>query len=289
MTNPKTGLLIFSLLLLGCNLVQEDAPPFDNPLDPDDPAFIPPETYIVSGPSEGETVNDHTVTIYWSGNAGVTAYSYQLNGGGWSSWLSDSSVTLSELDDGDYVFEVKGRYHITAEDETPEKRDFTIDAVQGPALKFFPRKVTMSQGTSFSLDLMTEDVTDVTAIYAEVQYNANILKLDSYSVLSDIGDYLVTNGGTVSRITENTSGSLKLNLVIVGGVPKGISGSGAVARLNFTVTGTNSTQVKLSNACTLIDKNLNDIALNQRVDCSVEVTNSKPFEGLKPSKGWYNK
>ena len=92
--NYKTlGNLVLILFLFACG-----EPEFDNPVDPDNPDFEIPETVILSGPQEGETVDASSVTFSWEGNEQAVEYAYQLNEGGWSQWTKEPSITLNYLD-----------------------------------------------------------------------------------------------------------------------------------------------------------------------------------------------
>jgi len=267
----KTWSWIIGLLFIGCSLT-EDQPPLDNPYNPDDPNYIPPETYLLSGPTEGTVLDTHTVTFSWRGNEGVTEYSYQLNTTDWSDWSADTTVTFTYLDEGDYVFEVKGRYNVAAEDSTPEIRSFGIDDVHGPALMFGPRKVASGQGNNFVIELRAEEVTDLMAVYAEIQYDSTALLLNSYQILNAAGDFLRMNNGTVVDIVEvPQTGLLQVNLGVATGNPPGVEGSGALIRLNFTPLVAGVTNLVLTPASSMLDSNLGDIPITELVPGVVEV------------------
>lgn len=272
MTGPFFLLSFVFYLSLSCTLVDEEAPLFNNPLDPDDDNFIPVETYITAGPEDGETVTDHVVTFSWSGNDGVTEYSYSLNGSEWSDYSPETSTTFSYLDDSEYVFEVKGQYHEQAEDESPATRSFTVDAVKGPALMFGPRMTTVSRSSNFTVDLMAEEVSDLMAVYAEIQYDKVALRFDGYQVIT--GAILESNGGSVADIIEEDAdnGIIKINLVVVGGSSSGVNGSGPLIQLQFrSLSKTGLSNLVLKNTSALIGSNLSDITINELVDGMVEV------------------
>ncbi len=104
----------------------------------------PPETEIVSGPAEGETVRTDSVTFTYTGTDNITAtpdleYSYRLDTGSWSTWSGETSATLS-VGDGTHTFRVKARDEALIEDSTPDSldtRSFTVDT-QGPAIDHTP-------------------------------------------------------------------------------------------------------------------------------------------------------
>jgi hypothetical protein len=112
----EIGLLLL-VGMMACETLPEE-PEYDNPIIPDDPNFELPQTTITSGPSEEAVVDTHTVTFMWIGNQEGMDFTYRLYEGDWSAWSSDTSVTYAYLDEGDYLFEVKGRYLSGIEDST---------------------------------------------------------------------------------------------------------------------------------------------------------------------------
>lgn len=92
-----------------------------------------PDTCISSGPSG--LINDSTPTFNFDGADNQTAwanllYSYKLDGGGWSAFSSEKSLTLggaSSLPDGAHTFHLKARDEAGNEDASPVERSFTVD------------------------------------------------------------------------------------------------------------------------------------------------------------------
>ena len=82
----------------------------DNPLDDDNPDYIPPSISFTSGPSEGQTIADSDITFSWEGNELVTEYRQKFNEQAWGDWSDQTSVVLQYLDEGDYRFAIQGRY-----------------------------------------------------------------------------------------------------------------------------------------------------------------------------------
>ena len=94
--------------------------------DEDDPAVdkIAPDTQVLV---VEETQNGGTLS--WSSTddrEGAIAYSWQLDGGTWSAWTNDESVTLTGLPEGWHVLSVKSRDSWWNEDETPASATFEV-------------------------------------------------------------------------------------------------------------------------------------------------------------------
>jgi probable HAF family extracellular repeat protein len=95
-----------------------------------------PETNLASGPS-GPT-NDNTPTFSFSASDNLSQvwnlrYSYKVDGGAWSSYSSETSVTLggaSGLPEGSHTFYVKARDEAGNENQSPAERSFTVDTTQ---------------------------------------------------------------------------------------------------------------------------------------------------------------
>jgi len=243
----------------GCGtlLVPEEPeePVFDNPIDPDSPDHVAPQISITGGPAEGSTVTSSSVTFSWSGNTGATLFQIRVTGGAygigwtpwsgmfsneWSPWTSDTSVTLDFLDELNYTFEVTAGYPSDAGggdpdewDTTPESRTFTVNALTGPALRLSPRITSVSQNVTFDLDIIAEDVTDLTMLNMRIVWNtANI----QYASGWEVGSFLGSNGGDILNLGttgEEGAGAWDLAIGVAGGNPPGVTGTGVIATLHF--------------------------------------------------------
>ncbi|MFQ6676108.1 MAG: cohesin domain-containing protein [Fidelibacterota bacterium] len=273
---PRFGATAVIIVLLAgaCSLTEEE-PAFENPFDPtdDNPAFIPVETVITSGPATGDVVDDHTVTFTWTGNEGVVEYSYRLNESAWSDWSPDSAVTYTYLDEDSYIFEVKGRYNEAAEDETPDSRLFEIDDVQGPAFMFFPRKVDVVKESIFAVDIVAEEVTNLAGVNIVVTFDPSLLQLESIDVYDGDTSFFRTNGGTVVSFHDydNTAGSLTISSGVATGDPAGVDGTGAVAGLNFRAIGSGTTEVVFDTGSKMRNPDNQGITLSDLVKGIVEI------------------
>ncbi|MGH3087081.1 MAG: Ig-like domain-containing protein, partial [Rubrobacteraceae bacterium] len=92
-----------------------------------------PETEITGGP-EGPTRDDKPTFTFSGSDAASDAeelvFSHRLNGGEWSAYSSETSVTLGGedgLDDGECTFEVRAKDGAGNVDGSPAQRSFTID------------------------------------------------------------------------------------------------------------------------------------------------------------------
>ncbi|MBA2692070.1 MAG: Ig-like domain-containing protein [Rubrobacter sp.] len=107
---------------------------------------LPPEAYIISGPAS--PTNNDTPTFAFEGADNLTPgedllYSHKMDGGEWSSYSSETNVTLGGaegLEDGSHTFYVKAKDEAGNATASPAQRSFTVDT-RGP-------EITIASGPS---------------------------------------------------------------------------------------------------------------------------------------------
>jgi len=216
-----------------------------NPLDPENnPEYVVPDTYIAMDELAGSVLDTSTVMITWSGNDLTVEYAYKLNESSWSDWTADTSDTINYLDDGDYNFSVKGRYDSGDEDTTPATVNFSVDMVQGPALRVYTLLTEMSLDSTADVYIYAEDVEDMVITMFQVQYDANILSLNSEAVSK--GELLAGIKEMVFIVEEISTGLLEVNV----GIPShsGVTGTGSLVKLPFTSKSAGSSAIEIENA-----------------------------------------
>jgi len=174
---------------------------------------------------EGAVLDTSTVTITWSGNDLVVEYAYSLNDD-WSGWSADTSVTLNYLDEGDYTFSVKGRYAPEVEDESPATVNFSVDMVQGPALRVYTLLTEMSVDNTANVDIYAEEVDSLMSATITLSYDTASLEIVSVSQ----GDMFAGTGESVF-IYEDGSGTITIHTMFMGGDSPYVSGTGSLAAI----------------------------------------------------------
>ncbi len=205
------------LLFLSCEEIEY------NPLDSVNPDYISPETTITSD-IDGSTLDTSAVTITFAGNDEVTEYSYSADSSSWSSWASTTSYQMEYLDEGQHTFSVKGRYASGDEDETPATVSFTVDAIQGPALIFYPRRHIISSDGTATFQIQAYEVDSLMSASLTLTYDSTALEIVSVSQ----GD-MFTGAGESVFIDEFDSGSLTIHTMYLGGDSPYVSGTGSLA------------------------------------------------------------
>ncbi len=266
------SLLMVSGLLVTCDAMNpvEDIN-FENPVDPgaDPGIFVQPDTRITGGPGDGSTINTNEVTFTWDANDDERAMLFQVRITGvgwpdtWCDWGGERSLFIGNLDETDYTFEVRSGLDSDSgipdyPDETPESRTFTVDAMQGPALRMTPTYQVQDINNTFSVDIVAEDVTDLTMIQIQIIFDPNLLQYaDNYA----FAPFLTSNGGSILNFNpevDQGAGIVEFNFGIAGASPPGVSGTGVILTVHFRATNSGTASIGFRFANTHLRNHLNN-------------------------------
>ena len=255
----KRLFIVFILLFWSCEeiVVQQD-----NLLDPGNPEYDPPVITFVSGPGGGETISTSEATFSWEGNDLVSEYRTKINNDPWGDWADHTSITLQYLDEGGYTFSIQGRY--TTEDTSAViSNNFSVDAVQGPALMFYPRANFSSVGSNVTFQVLAEEVTSLTAAQFNVTFDPS--KLEIVSVTE--GSLLQINGESIfSTEFDNQAGSLSVITAALGGDLPSVDGTGVLLELVLSVKATGTSNLEFDGTELLRDPDNNNISISETVN-----------------------
>ena len=255
----KRLFIVFILLFWSCEeiVVQQD-----NLLDPGNPEYDPPVITFVSGPGGGETIFTSEATFSWEGNDLVSEYRTKINNDPWGDWADHTSITLQYLDEGGYTFSIQGRY--TTEDTSAVvTSSFGVDAVQGPALMFYPRANFSSVGSNVTFQVLAEEVTSLTAAQFNVTFDPS--KLEIVSVTE--GSLLQINGESIfSTEFDNQAGSLSVITAALGGDLPSVDGTGVLLELVLEVKATGTSNLEFDGTELLRDPDNNNISISETVN-----------------------
>jgi len=223
-------LLIF--LILACTTHDELEPP-DNPLDPNNPVYELPTSYLTSGPANGEVLNNTEVTFQWVGNESATEYSYKLDNSDWGEWTEELFVTFSYLDDGNHTFDLKASSVNGDVQIHPTEILFTVAAVSGPALITYPYYQEAYTGDTLTISIQLVEVDSIYGLGFELTIPTDSLTFVGYKD----GELIEQWGGQTLSIVnvsaESSVSTLSFAITAVEGTPSGFSGSTSVLDLQF--------------------------------------------------------
>lgn len=210
------------------------------------PAFI----QFTTGPQDNEILLVDKVAFGWKGASVDYTFRYRvlsIDGENfpstyldWTVFSNTTEVSLSHLDEGKFRIEVEGRSGSLTE---TIRREFSIDAVQGPALLFFKTQTTLRVGLQDSIGIWMEDVDSLSAYGVVIVFDKSKVELMGvrpglYVTQQKFKQIILpdyTNPDIL--IDANTIGRIDINTAILtdlGSYPnKSISGSGRILNLVF--------------------------------------------------------
>lgn len=227
---------------------------YDNPLDPENPAYEAPST-VISNPLQGITYDEHSLVAEWQGNKEGMTYRTKLDDNNWSHQLGDETwypyefMPLEYLDEGTHAFLVQGRYVSGDLEPQPDSVAFTIDAVTGPALRIYRMYNTAAVNDQLALEIYAEEVSSIAGAEITINFDPSKVRVDGW----EIGPFMETAGVDPLAFTEinNTSGETTLNIGVMGVFPDDVSGTGIIASLDITLLSVGETQLTFDNQTTL--------------------------------------
>jgi len=229
-------LIIVFIIVSSCLKLPEGPADTNNPLDPNNPNYVPPQVTITEGPSNEDIISEDLVTFSWIGNQENMEFRYRINNEEWSGYSTTSSATIDFLDDGDHVFQVQGKYPTGVEGDRHDVL-FTVDAIKAPALFLVGKRNKVLTGESFTLSLEVELDDSVSIIYTKMDFDPDALQVDSVVYKKQPEEaFLLKNGGELITFEhfDNTTGTIELDCAVYQGNPRNVSGSGSIANIYFS-------------------------------------------------------
>jgi len=216
-----------------------------------------PETII----NVNEVVSNSDVTITWATviEKSGTQYRYDINNKNeWSEWSTNKSTTLEYLDEGIHSFQVSARYNVRNAELTPANKEFEVNAIDGPSFRVYPLKQEVSQGQSFDIGIIAEEVEDIRYFECVIEYDSQYISYSS----NQQGDVFQNE---LFFVDDGTPGTI----IISAGETNsdGYSGTGIIITLSFSaeaLTSTTGTAITITTESTYFDVEGNALEVNQR-------------------------
>jgi hypothetical protein len=259
------------LIFMQWNCTRITGPGLDNPVDSTGTNFIPPVTTLLEGPDEGETITNHTVIFRWTGNETAVEYFYLLDAKATSAWTTDTMITYDYLDEGEHNFSVWCRNSAGVLEENITVHQFIVDAVKGPTLRFFPRKIEIATNSVFNVYVFAEEVENLAGVSIDIPFDISLFELQDYAILKGSTDFLAKNAEDLLTVEENTNSEFKVSIGRVSSDSPAVSGSGAILKLTMKFKGTSESQLTFGSACRMQNPDLVNIPLSDTVPCTVRI------------------
>ena len=200
----------------------------DNPIDPNNPNYLPPIITVISGPVEGETISNSSATFVFEGNESSMLYRTRIDEYDWSGWQNSTAKTFDYLDEGVHRFQLQGKY-TTGDTTATIEINFDVDAVLGPALIFYPRRHTTTQGNTVTFQVIAEEVYDLTGMEMVINYNPAHIGVEAVrqgSLFNGFGDAVFFSDD------HPGAGRLTITCGIWGGELPSFTGTSAIAEID---------------------------------------------------------
>jgi len=258
----KIQYIIVLFLILSCG--DEFVP--ENPIDPENPSYIPPIVSIVSGLADGEVLQLARFTIFFSGNELSMLFRTKLDSNDWSGWYSSTSLTIDFLDEGDHDFYVQGRY-TTGDTSNVIWIPFEVNAVQGPALMFFPRRHIVIIGEKIIFRITAEEVYNLAGAEFHLDYDPALLSVENVTS----GDIFSTGGSPIFLYEDNpASGKLTITAATWGQGTESYTGTAVIADIEFEVTSIGEIYIVFDGTEIFRDPDNEPIPINETIHGKIE-------------------
>ena len=235
------------LFFLSC--AEEFVP--ENPIDPDNPSYIPPIVSIVDGITIGEIVTSENLSIEYSGNESSMLFRTRLDTSNWTGWSNNLFVTLDYMDEGEHEFWLQGKYTTGDTSETISV-PFTVDAVGGPSLMFFPRRITAIQGETVTFSIMAEEVYDLAGLETVLEFDpakVTLMSVSSAGLFDETGDPIFFYEHNESQ------GRLTITAAVWGDESPAFTGTHPIAIISFRADRTGNIAIDFGETSIFRDPN----------------------------------
>lgn len=263
--------LMAILILATCDVVTTDIEEEgDNPVDPENPDYEPPDVSVFAGLHQGDTLFQDNITVKWRGNNKKCEYSYNLDKKGWSSWKKNSVAKFNYLNEGHHQFLVKARYNAEDVQEEPVIIDFYVDAIQGPALWIRDKMNRAGVRDTLTAEIVSEEVTELAMSSLQLSFEPqHIHVLDCRPAANS---ELLEEKDIINTIQcNNIDGTLSAYLGLTMQNQAALTGSGAIFLLTIETLHTGTTIISFGDECSFRTINDEEIPINEKERGIVEI------------------
>ena len=253
--------LLYLIILLFVFSCEDTVPIRDNPLDDEGGDYVAP-TISLMDIVDGDTLYSESIEFIWEGNELVAEFRYKLDSFLWTDWNENTSTTLSYLDDGFHQLSVQSRY-LNGDTSGIESITFIVDAVDGPALMFYPRRHFAQAGETVIFRVMAEEVTNLMMSEIHLEYDPSMLEIISISQ----GSFFQNSYNSIFLYEiNNEAGVIQINTTLLDGDSPSVSGTGDLAELQVKLLQSGSTTINFNGSDAFIGPENNDIIILEKIN-----------------------
>ena len=255
----KSIIFVSAFIWFACEPGEEFLPA--NPLDPDNPNYIPPQVTFTSVPSEGSTVSTSTLTFEWEGNEAGMAYRYAFDSL-WSTWENEKkSITIDDIDEGLHSIAAQSSYS-TGDTSNVISVNFNVNAVLGPSLLFYPRKHVAFFGETVTFQILAEEVIDLSGAEFIVDYDPSMFQIESVTQ----GALFQSGTQSIFHVDHNTTqGSFSVLTAILDATTPSVDGTGVLAEVVVKLLNQGTNNLSFGSTNKLRDPDNIEIAIREAI------------------------
>ena len=252
------------ILSLSCS--EPESLVLDNDWDSENPDYIPPQVNIIyTEPAIDDQgfIYDNNITLAWEGNAQDMQYRYRSNNSAWTPWDSVKIINLDFLDEGEFEFIVQGKYLSGAVVENPDTLNFKVNAVEGPALIFYPRREFVEQNEIVNFQILGEEVVNLMSAEISLSFDPSSLQVESINQ----GDFFQSGQESIFSYDINyNEGTIVILTSIINNDSPSVFGTGELFNIDFKLIQPTITEVTFINDCIFRDPDNNNINILEKIN-----------------------
>ncbi|MFH2140989.1 MAG: cohesin domain-containing protein, partial [Bacteroidota bacterium] len=167
-------------------------------------------------------------------------------------------------------FQVIAKYPTDSVQHIPSEVSFTVDAIEGPALWLYHKKIETTVNDTFSIKVMIDEVTDLAMMSIELGFDPTYLQVQEYELIEN-GALLIGKDLIQVDQVDNDEGQLTIYLALVSDAQEAINGSGPIINVFFNAQSSGSTEIRFDEKCYLREFDNSEIPINIKVSSLVTI------------------
>ena len=258
--------LLYAVVFFFAFNCEDTVPVRDNPLDDEGTDYVTP-TISLMDINDGDTLYSESYEFTWEGNELVADFRYKLDSFDWTDWNESPSATISYLDEGNHQLSVQSRYP-NGDTSDVANVSFVVNAVAGPALRFYPRRHFADQNDTVTFQIIAEEVTNLMMSEIHLEFDPSKLEIISISQ----GSFFQNGQNSIFLYDINSaSGTVQINTTLLDGDTPSVSGTGDLVEIQVKLLESGSTQINFNGSDAFIDPDNSQILILEKISGLVMV------------------